>query len=171
MNIDWSKAPEGANYRDAGGNWLRFKNNQWFLWSSASGGYWFTIGKHNLQKPLTQRDAHMKLANLWIGEGLPPVGTVCEAWHSGSHQGEVTVLFIGKQTAVLRNHSHGDEQHGALASYKFRPIRTPEQVAADERENAITDMCVLLGKDPERIGARENSGILYDAGYRKQEVS
>lgn len=76
---------------------------------------------------------------VWDGEGRPPVGTVCEAqipskqyawerceivWHHPDSDGSAAVV-------------HGD---GKLLSWSgtFRPIRTPEQIAAEEREEART---------------------------------
>lgn len=103
----------------------------------------------------------------WDGKDLPPVGTVCQAWHAGSYQGEVTVLFIGDQAAVLKNHGHGEEQFGRLADYKFRPLRTPEQIAAEEREKAVSEMAIIaLAGDNDLIN-KAWLDRLYDAGYRK----
>lgn len=46
----------------------------------------------------------------------------------------------------------------------FRPIRTPKQIAEDERDAAILDMERIC-----RIGDFGSGGLaaLYDAGYRK----
>jgi hypothetical protein len=52
----------------------------------------------------------------------------------------------------------------------FRPIRTPEQIAAEEREKAIDAMNKLVG-DIEKIPTwRDALAALYDAGYRKTEA-
>lgn len=106
----------------------------------------------------------------WTGEGLPPVGTVCE--------------FIGT-TAGLKEWKEcrvvGHDGHYAVINYKnnysghlpgsFRPIRTPEQIAREERRDGISNMY----KDAKEIG--EIDGVptlvqalhaLWKAGYRKQ---
>ena len=105
----------------------------------------------------------------WDGESRPPVGTVCEAqipsnkyqwecceivWHHPDSDGSAAVV-------------HGE---GRLLSWSgnFRPIRTQEQIATEEREKAITDIAVIMGKDPDRPSIRERAAIIYDAGYRKQ---
>lgn len=126
----------------------------------------------------------------WTGEGLPPVGTVCEfaggtncpedPFDKDLKEGdEVTIIAHFKDgeselaafTFNPRNLSRGNacvEQgmHGC-----FRPIRTPEQIAAEESEKAIAEM-VYGG-----CGCDQSDGtttafvicrLLYDAGYRKQ---
>ena len=123
----------------------------------------------------------------WNGEGLPPVGMVCEfqgdcakcpsdPWHKELHDGvQCTVIahFKSKSldlvafTFVKADGSSELEQSlpGAL-----RPIRTPEQIAKQERSKACDKMYgVILDKIPQD---RRNNGsdiceALYDAGYRK----
>ena len=46
----------------------------------------------------------------------------------------------------------------------FRPIRTPEQIAADEREAAVNGMLCYDALGGSRRGLAE---ALYDAGFRK----
>ncbi|MNP80660.1 hypothetical protein D3C76_1788220 [compost metagenome] len=58
----------------------------------------------------------------------------------------------------------------------FRPIRTPEQIAEEEREKAITQILhVMLGHDQASIHEDTVQALcakrIYDAGYRKQEAS
>lgn len=104
-------------------------------------------------------------AAVWDGEGRPPVGTVCGLTYKGLDQGEVTVLFLSDEVGVFANSRYGVEQHGASALYGFYQIRTPEQIAAEEREAEIIEI--------ERVAMAGNSHktmaeALYDAGYRKQ---
>jgi len=113
----------------------------------------------------------------WNGEGLPPVGTVCEAkttrgWSSG------TIIAHGLQPkenlAVWQE--DGELIFWGVKEY-FRPIRTPEQISADERHRAIYDAMNETRVNWEEI---ENGPIglvlevivsqLYDAGYRKFEI-
>ena len=109
----------------------------------------------------------------WDGTGLPPVGTMVEVHYSdqtpyealvvAEHLGEV-VLWIG---------------NGARTNYWrcdpawLRPILTPEQRAAKERDEAVAAMLADAGvtesawaDDPE---ATVWAQALYDAGYRKTE--
>ena len=102
----------------------------------------------------------------WNGEGLPPVDTVCEyspfrdSWHP------VKVFALkpngnGSTSALFER----EKGWGACADPKcFRPIRTPEKSAAEEREQAIKDMCdVMDGADDDLDCAQR----LHAAGYRK----
>ena len=67
------------------------------------------------------------------------------------------------------------DKRGDLAIYypatdvvEFRPIRTPEQIAADEREAAIKEMLEDAGR-PDTAKTRDQAQLLYDAGWRKVE--
>lgn len=100
----------------------------------------------------------------WTGEGLPPAGTVCE--HKRVHEWQKVEVF-----AVKPNYNGS---HTALFTYEngcwagcaepssFRPLRTPEQIAEEERAIAIDDLmrttCINHGE----------ATRIYDAGYRKQ---
>ena len=114
----------------------------------------------------------------WTGEGLPPVGTVCEIRGTvgqelrkqPSEWTEVEIIahtdFGGSPIAVGRHIS--GETLGWGTSNVFRPIRTPEQIAADERDKAVSEMGVIaLSGENELIKTRWLQN-LYDAGYRKQ---
>ena len=169
IEIDWSKAPEGASH---------FCNGDWFKKEDGKWCYWFD-GARSWTEAAYADPANFSWWGLrierpspaWIGEGRAPVGIVCEVWFDDGrecwHEAEVIHHKSDdpRFAAARLRGAHHDRLEWVNA---FRPIRTPEQIAADERENAITDMCVLLGKDPKIIGVRERAGILYDAGYRKQ---
>lgn len=74
----------------------------------------------------------------WTGEGLPPVGTVCEVDYCESWQRcEVVAHFrqrCGMVAAFTVDLVDGAKSLDAFGSESFRPIRTPEQIAAEERE-------------------------------------
>lgn len=106
----------------------------------------------------------------WNGEGLPPVGTVCEFSCTPIDWVECTIYGISTfQGQSLLTVVFG----GAICATSadlIRPIRTPEQIAAEEREVAINAMIDTLGH-PTAILMRESIlGALYDAGYRKLEI-
>ena len=104
----------------------------------------------------------------WNGEGLPPVGTVCEVqtWVNREWR-KTTVLAHHLGFAVHSWSTDGDDIEVEVApAADFRPIRTPEQIAAEEQEK--------IEEEIQRICVDgENNGVpffraLYDAGYRKQ---
>lgn len=109
----------------------------------------------------------------WNGEGLPPVGTVCEVQHPDRPDTwcKCTILVWGSECAVFSadaNYPFAYDGNGYPES--FRPIRTPEQIAAEDRAQAIDEMlkALTLGTQGNMAGDREAAEILYDAGYRKQ---
>ena len=89
---------------------------------------------------------------------MPPVGVVCMAGC--------------EQVVIVAHHCNGihaiyaESESDGLLYYgepnEFRPIRTPEQIAADEREAAVNGMLCYDARS--RRGLAE---ALYDAGYRK----
>lgn len=103
----------------------------------------------------------------WYGEGLPPNGTVCEYyWTVGEEwrKCEVVAHYHGSVVAV----DVLDKTAARLPTGLFRPIKTPEQIAAEERLHAI-DKMMHLSVVPGRK-YRDVMAYLYDAGYRKTEV-
>ena len=111
-----------------------------------------------------------KKQEAWNGEGLPPVGTVCDmhiddfGWITGT---VVVHIDLDEPTAVAHN---GEEVFHGNAS-DFRPIKTAEQVASEDREKAIEEMVFgVCGCEPDggNTSAFMVCGFLYDAGYRKQ---
>lgn len=107
----------------------------------------------------------------WTGEGLPPAGTVCEVLNNTLDRPEwerCTILFMGKFKAVYESESCHERVADVSEDWmiSFRPIRTPEQIAADERRAAILEMKGHLSFSDYRE-AEQHCAALYDAGYRK----
>lgn len=96
----------------------------------------------------------------WNGEGLPPVGTVCEvvSVHSEDNWKETTITHRGGSLSV--GALDGIEVVFRHAYYRFRPIR-PE---LSERDKAVEDMRKVVDSTDNRTRGLE---LLYDAGYRK----
>lgn len=112
----------------------------------------------------------------WKGEGLPPVGIDVEIYTDREfahpyvkalHGLKVKVIAHDDECAVFAlPNSHNSASHHSLVADCFRPIRTAERIAAEEREKAIKECAEFLGSIAcdDWVAARE----LYDAGYRKQ---
>jgi len=126
----------------------------------------------------------------WNGEGLPPVGTVCE-WAGCTFAPEDPKepdLHIGDQVKIIAHFKDGELD---LAAFTFNPqihnpdrgtawvnqgaygcfrhIRTPEQIAAEERASQIELMADIF-RDAPQVGVQAGMAALYDAGYRKFEI-
>ena len=168
--VDWSKAPEGFplwleylpkaleddfERQAAGGCWVKEESDRYW---TAHGTYWSRPpeGFYKIHK--------LHAAPQWNGEGLPPVGAVVEwfspvyGWLGGravGHDGAVAVI------------SHNDGYTGCHP-HEVRPIRTPEQLAAEARERAVAEMWSVYWQ-PHAATAKEGLGLLYDAGYRRPE--
>lgn len=174
MEIDWSKAPEGAEYA---GTMANGAPEVFYRDIDDLGCYYAHIGNkwsHKKSAPSNQPLIPRPTPS-WSGEGLPPVGTVCEV--SGCNH-DFTKQFNGAKVEVILN--DGDlavfrvlgvlddlnTQYHALIACKFRPVRTPSQIAADERESAVKEMLEAAGYEKGTAWHRMALAI-YDAGYRK----
>lgn len=113
------------------------------------------------------------MSNQWDGKGLPPVGTKCEWLQGSSHQWErIEILAHNGLDTWIRQESGRGLIVGNIAN--LRPLRTPEQIAAEERQAAIADIFeVLTGSRDQAAWSRTcysaHAANLYDAGYRKTE--
>ncbi len=181
MSIDWSKAPIATHYTpplDDSGMWVAVfwrKEGDKFAeaWQVLDDG-----SLSNIQGPLVTKETLESMVVRpipWNGEGFPPVGVPIEAKHKNAQPDwarpgfyETVIVAIGKQLVIFEADGNGCEKVGLLSDYIFRPVRTAEQIAAEEREATLTDIALLMGKDPERPMIREMAAILWDAGYRKQ---
>ncbi|HHK2394342.1 TPA: hypothetical protein ACQRG4_002771 [Pseudomonas aeruginosa] len=179
MSIDWNTAPEGATHWEPTGpefheGWMKKEGDYWFCWVEGI-NKWFHGPSCNVS---AEREATFEARpqDAWDGQGLPPVGTVCEIKHRDI--GWVRCEIVAHKSFSCGGLTHAiawideytlDQSKGV----RFRPIRTPEQIAAEEREKAIQAMLDLDPYDPHSgmgLTSREHfCGVLYDAGYRRKE--
>lgn len=169
MKIDLTKKPEGATHINPhSGVWVK-------CFGGNSGSYqYFQNGEWEMGFGCMS-NSYLEIAQPepWTGEGLPPVGTVCEFMKHNSPpapEGKWTkgdIRYLSDCTVIIGGDGCEHVHHPRNCS--FRTIRTPEQIAAEEREKAIegmiTDTNILTGIMSDR---RIMAGQLYDAGYRKQ---
>ena len=178
--IDWSKAPEWATHALEK---LHEPDRNLVYWS------FFVDGEHRVEPnglwyhPDGYRIIQSRPTTpSWSGSGLPPVGVVCEyccvndKWRQVKVIAHMIEMQKDKPCAVSQLGDTGPLCIGGASS--FRPIRTPEQIAADEREAAIEQMIndatnpmddrMIFEKYPGDAFIRQLIGCLYNAGYRKQ---
>ena len=180
MNIDHKEAPKGAtHWSDA-----NHGNRNEAYWKPNGGGYdcfcpsWVDARWQGLSEPLPDYAVRITTA-AWTGEGLPPVGTVCtidcETPHKRwkKHVGEQVVIiahstgYEGNPTAVYKVFDAEDSEYHALREQAFRPIRTPEQIAAEEYELDAEEIAKILSD----LDGADNTFIaktLLDCGYSKK---
>jgi hypothetical protein len=182
-NIDWSKAPEGypiwlediRPHREGSdrSGWAREGKGEY---DYPGGGYW-SFSMRDVQYIAHKRPE-------WTGEGLPPAGTELEAgfacedfaiWHKGvcvavgedpEGREEFCVVKFGNKIAMYRDEGR-----------RMRPIRTPEQIAADKRLHEIRNALTAINSKVHFPNDLVRGNILaaaveamIDAGYRKQEA-
>ncbi|MFG8976791.1 hypothetical protein ACM7N2_25790 [Pseudomonas aeruginosa] len=166
MSIDWTKAPEGAThweprrdeYREA---WMKNAADKWFFWGSRREA-WIEESGISAEREAT---FEARPQEAWGGHGLPPTGLLVE-WKSGlDHEWRrVTVLAYANGDAWLQPEDGDSFIVGNPEN--FRRIRTPEQIAAEEREKAVGDMAMSIQGVPYQYPTLY---ALFDAGYRRQE--
>ncbi|WP_213881240.1 hypothetical protein [Pseudomonas sp. dw_358] len=184
MSIDWSKAPEDAEAgylgtsqtydawyrRDGGGQVQQMCPAAGYPdWTWMGGQKDFPVGAE--LRPVTESQ--------WNGEGLPPVGTWAVLSGPSKYLQPIHPEWAGTEVKIyahfttdegrkLAAYVSADHQRGGVGiEHLFCPIRTAEQIAAEERAAAIEDMWITYWK-PEPQTAKEALGLLWDAGYRKQ---
>lgn len=158
---DWNQAPDGATHVGSKHSpgivcWFREVSEGVFdFWYQTKGVMdvdgWKRMGRTSYHAPLIARPAAVKAPD-WNGEGLPPVGTVCKIVDEGGsliygHGESGPVVAHVENCAVVRM-SYG---LGCFEGGYLRPVRTPEQIAAEECEAAVSAMWTQLNlRLPER---------------------
>lgn len=175
--IDWSKAPEGATHwepdsDDFEPSFMRKRNGVWeCFWPDE----WIDARIDDEGRV----ERFIPRPTTWNGDGLPPVGTVCEVDHYGwrpcevfAHKtegegGGTDVLFSSTRDDGLPTWNWYDDPA------RFRPLHTPEQIAAEEREKTVNEMWMCVYEETPQHTAllKKACADLYDAGYRKVEPS
>lgn len=172
--IDWSKAPEGATHATPGGR--KHHSAFWRIVQGIATDAWVVLPdgdfNHVILPALFNRDRKKLVERpsspTWNGEGIPPVGIDCEYMKRGGAEWfYCTVIAHHDGGAVVAVHEDDLSYSYWNDSGHFRPIRTPEQIAAEDREKAVEEMHDLVG-DIEKIPTWTDAlRALYDAGYRK----
>ena len=183
--IDWSKAPEWAGAVVESERGVRFWVSQ-FGGTSARQRVGSLYPEEDSRADMTADDHGWLLIEnrpspAWNGEGLPPVGVRCEAGipHASGPNNERSFIWI--EGSVIAYHEIKGKTYAWFSEddgfyppnvLEFRPIRTPEQIAADEREEAVAAMLELDPYQPNTtLGMMSRADFcrtLHDAGYRKQ---
>lgn len=187
IKLDWSKAPDWATRAgllDAGtlsgglDNGLIWYNADQFCRMSDERQKPFPWGnradsddaRHNPRESQVRFSESRPKA--WDGEGLPPSGAACEirSVAAGTEWAQATIVFASRNVIVW-DWAGEPSINGLCTAYahavEMRPVRTPEQIAAEEREKAIAEM-VSTSPMLDKGWARKVCTALYDAGYRKQ---
>ncbi|MGA0630011.1 hypothetical protein [Pseudomonas aeruginosa] len=159
MSIDWDKAPEGTTHYHIGEDINPWRKIEGTVAYEHYRGKWLRVNSFNegcmpgYYVPIPQET--------WDGQGLPPLGVRVSVFDDGDlvygHGESGEVIAYVEDCAVIRM-SYG------LGCFTAKNLRTNEQIAAEEREKAIEEMCFA-----EETLTVKQAKALYDAGYRRQE--
>lgn len=97
------------------------------------------------------------MKQVWDGQGLPTVGTVCQ-WNNGNEWTTVNVLGVNGSEVWVKPED-GSESF-VVNDDDFKPL-------PDERETAIHEIASMIGRGT----FFEDAARIYDAGYRKIEAA
>lgn len=166
--IDWSKAPADATHYHPGGDgytqhWIK---QGFFCVTGFEADGWMSTDHDALALAIPR-----PVTPTWNGpqDGLPPVGTVCE-FRSKSEE-KVTwrkaeVMYLTRDTIVLRFDETLAECAGYPDIFLFRCAPTAEQLAAEEREQGISQIVIASGNACMPPITHSHATNLYDAGAR-----
>lgn len=101
----------------------------------------------------------------WSGEGVPPIGTVCEYKSEDDEwrKCEVVAYYLANVVAVDVLDSTAVCVHFGLSL--LRPIKTYKQMKAEEQLQVVDEM---LSSVDRYSTLKDIMCALYNAGYRKQ---
>lgn len=157
-----SKIPEGTTHTAPNGTYRMAIGSLWYGYADGDWVYIEGASPHCYTKIQAEPE--------WSGEGLPPVGVEIEVKHKDATPEwarpdfyKAEIVAIGKQLVIFAAEATGCETVGKIEDYEFRPVRTPEQIAAEKRDAAIKEMQRLVGSCNTFPFAE-----LYDYGYRLQ---
>lgn len=178
--VDWDIAPDGATHynTECVYPWLKETPISYF---NSDYDVWVEYRAYSYENPKRHIKNAVKRPQEWDGSGIPPVGTVCEYRLNEYRLNEYDIWFTCKIVYVLSGSDYGfvawcdhlgSDQFLTFSSDRYtlqlRKIKTPEQIAAEERSLAIKEMCEVASKrNSKELTLMES---LYDAGYRKVEV-
>lgn len=178
MNIDWDKEPKAVGALVAKISNIHYPNIE-FVSEFHTFGCMFRGTSCEGQTLSASNDCWDWIPRpvpAWSGEGLPPVGMVCEVDGSAGPTGFAPcVILYSSQDVTVWKYAASDlgqpsevEHWAAYGEREFRPIRTPEQIAAEARREALAEMTYNHENDTLIAWAI----YLYDTlGYRKEVKS
>lgn len=160
--------------------YYKFIGDSGLFWKDSRSEWLLASSRHNypamIERPTVKQ---------WSGpqDGLPPIGMRVEIFASADeyapdwsryadHIGQ-TVTVIAHQEAqskqpiaVYSCENDGRYEYHSLVASCFKPVRTPEQQAADKRESAIRELM-----DIAQVDCRVTAARLVDAGFKRPSKS
>jgi hypothetical protein len=169
--IDWSKAPEGYDFHFQG----KAADPYGKFYTATSDRFVSEVGSYILYRDLAELfivNHRPEQVVQWSGEGRPPVGIECEFQHRNAPNGiwhPTTIRFSSHAHIIYVDSIENCEACYAVndsCGIDFRPVRTQEQIALDERDKASVELAGILSGHDQHIAVRdiEMAKYLYDMG-------
>jgi hypothetical protein len=169
--IDWDLAPEYASHgrkTDIGVDWYKVVDGVFCYLDG--GGRW-----NPAVTPMSSCEVRPAV-KAWTGEGLPPVGTVCEFRVEEGDWRKCEVIAHKEDFAVCWIHCN---KIFATKGASVRPIRTPEQIKADERLHQVRNALTAIHAGDKKFPSDLVRGniiattveAMIDDGYRRFEIT
>ncbi|QLG95304.1 hypothetical protein HZF02_26685 [Pseudomonas yamanorum] len=166
-----SKIPEGTQFIEAGcgeKGFRKFERGCWWFFEE----FWRHVDWKMGVLTLVTEHPDYAAPPPWTGEGLPPVGIEIEAFMMRNMHD----TYEWRRAKVVHGGIPGSEREILVFDLEstapawvdeFRPIRTPEQIAFEARDNAVKEMLAVWNAGFEGH-VKDGLYALYDANYRKQ---
>lgn len=141
-DLNWEIAPIGTTHFDPmDRNHLKQEEGDSKVWNNCHG--WVSSSSGQYPKDLSTM-TRLVAKPSWNGNGTPPAGTFCELRVVPHGEwGAATVLF-SSSNVIVWDWAEDPAVNGKCTSYthqvEARPIRTPEQIAAEEHAKAIKEL-------------------------------
>ena len=169
MIIDFSAAPEGATHYNPKARTVFWYKKTRMGFDQLKAGRW--TKSHDKQSVI---DGLVAIhANDWDGEGLPPVGTVCEGIDGCSRWIKCRIIHHTIQDPPRAMAVWGVDESAGAFFHGYRPILTAEQrAAAEEREKTARELFELVNPEGKWHKFDDNGKARYlaaiDAGFGKE---
>lgn len=153
-----SKIPAGATHTYTESSGTSFRKMYGSYWLGYADGDWII-----LNNPAPYCYVPIQAEPEWDGEGLPPVGAIV---YCRSHNRDVEILKEPEIVPYVSAPCRALDNDELFWGGDFMPVKTPEQIASDERMADAYAMCGVASSLSNTDAAK-----LYDAGLRFVEVT
>lgn len=127
-----SKIPEGATHTYTESSGTSFRKMSGSYWLGYADGDWII-----LNNPFPHLYVPIQAEPEWDGEGLPPVGAIV---YCRSHNRDVEILKEPELVPYVSAPCRALDNDELFWGGDFMPVKTPEQIASDERMAAAYAM-------------------------------
>lgn len=154
---DFEGAPDWATIYCEGKDCNVFYENSDFSgkWQNKGSQSIGVDGRGNF--PIIAQREPIEVFEVWDGQGLPTVGTVCQ-WNNGT--GWTTVNVLGVNGSEVWVKPEDGSESFVVNDDDFKPL-------PDERETAIHEIASMIGRGT----FFEDAARIYNAGYRNYSAA